>query len=212
MRAQTRLWRHTRSLDDRLKDLTDGLLAIFGIALLSPLLLVIAIIVKRDSAGPIFYRRRVVGQGGVPFDAFKFRSMVTNGDEILHQYPDLKIIWEREQKLKTDPRITRSGAWLRKYSLDELPQLFNVLRGEMSLVGPRMITQGELIRYGEFRDELLTVKPGLTGVWQISGRSDVTGFERAQMDIAQVRTQSFMRDIKLLLLTVPAVLKGRGAY
>ena len=212
MRAQTRLWRHTRSLDDRLKDLTDGLLAIFGIALLSPLLLVIAIIVKRDSAGPIFYSRHVVGQGGVPFDAFKFRSMVTNGDEILHQYPDLKIIWEREQKLKTDPRITRSGAWLRKYSLDELPQLFNVLRGEMSLVGPRMITQGELIRYGEFRDELLTVKPGLTGVWQISGRSDVTGFERAQMDIAQVRTQSFMRDIKLLLLTVPAVLKGRGAY
>ncbi len=146
------------------------------------------------------------------FDAFKFRTMVMNGDDILRKYPDLKVIWERDQKLKTDPRITRSGAMLRKFSLDEVPQLFNVLRGEMSLVGPRMITYGELSRYGEFRDELLTVKPGLTGVWQISGRSDVTGLERAQMDIDQVRTQSFLRDIKLLVLTIPAVLKGRGAY
>ena len=179
---------------------------------LSPLLIGLAIIVKRDSAGPVIYRRRVVGRGGVQFDAFKFRTMVINGDQILHKYPDLKVIWERDQKLKTDPRITRSGAILRKFSLDELPQLFNVLRGEMSLVGPRMITQGELTRYGDFRDELLTVKPGLTGVWQISGRSDVTGPERAQMDIEQVRTQSFVRDFKLLLLTVPAVLKGRGAY
>ncbi len=207
-----RSWRHTRSLDDIFKDFTDGLLALIGIVLLSPVLIALAVIVGRDSAGPIIYRRRVVGRGGVQFDAFKFRTMVINGDEILRRYPDLKVIWERDQKLKTDPRITRSGAWLRKFSLDELPQLFNVLRGEMSLVGPRMITYGELARYGELRDELLTVKPGLTGVWQISGRSDVTGLERAQMDIDQVRTQSFLRDIKLLLLTVPAVLKGRGAY
>lgn len=207
-----RLWRHTRSLDDIFKDLTDGLLALIGIVLLSPVLIALAIIVKRDSAGPVIYRRRVVGRGGVQFDAFKFRTMVMNGDDILRKYPDLKVIWERDQKLKTDPRITRSGAMLRKFSLDEVPQLFNVLRGEMSLVGPRMITYGELSRYGEFRDELLTVKPGLTGVWQISGRSDVTGLERAQMDIDQVRTQSFLRDIKLLVLTIPAVLKGRGAY
>ena len=211
-RESMRRWRHEHSLDDILKVVTDRLLALIGIIVLSPILLALALIVKFDSAGPIIYRRRVVGQGGIQFDAFKFRTMIVNGEELLKKYPDLKLIWERDQKLKIDPRITRSGAWLRKFSLDELPQLFNVLRGEMSLVGPRMITYGELVRYGEFRDELLTVKPGLTGIWQISGRGDVTGFERAQMDIAQLRSQSFLRDFKLLLLTIPAVIKGRGAY
>jgi lipopolysaccharide/colanic/teichoic acid biosynthesis glycosyltransferase len=174
--------------------------------------LVLWLIVKRDSPGPVIYRRRVMGVGGTQFDAYKFRTMHLNGDEILNQHPELKAIWERDQKLKDDPRITKSGAWLRKLSLDELPQLFNVLKGQMSLVGPRMITRGELTRYGEYADELLTVRPGLTGLWQISGRSDITGPERTQLDIYQIRTRSFLRDLKVLFLTIPAVIKGRGAY
>jgi lipopolysaccharide/colanic/teichoic acid biosynthesis glycosyltransferase len=201
-----------RHIDDALKCVGDLILTSIGLVLLSPVLLVLWLIVKRDSPGPVIHRRRVMGVGGTQFDAFKFRTMHVNGDEILAQYPDLKAIWERDQKLKDDPRITKSGGWLRKLSLDELPQLFNVLLGQMSLVGPRMITKGELSRYGDYAEELLTVRPGLTGLWQISGRSDITGPERAQLDIYQIRTRSFLRDLKVLLLTFPAVIKGRGAY
>lgn len=195
-----------------MKRVSDLVFTAIGLVLLSPVFLALWLIVKRDSPGPVIHRRRVMGVGGAQFDAFKFRTMHLNGDEILNKHPDLKAIWERDQKLKDDPRITKSGAWLRKLSLDELPQLFNVLMGQMSLVGPRMITKGELIRYGEYADELLTVKPGLTGLWQISGRSDITGPERAQLDIYQIRTRSFLRDLKVLFLTIPAVIKGRGAY
>jgi lipopolysaccharide/colanic/teichoic acid biosynthesis glycosyltransferase len=201
-----------RRIDDALKRVSDLVFTAIGLVLLSPVFLALWLIVKRDSPGPVIHRRRVMGVGGAQFDAFKFRTMHLNGDEILNKHPDLKAIWERDQKLKDDPRITKSGAWLRKLSLDELPQLFNVLMGQMSLVGPRMITKGELIRYGEYADELLTVKPGLTGLWQISGRSDITGPERAQLDIYQIRTRSFLRDLKVLFLTIPAVIKGRGAY
>jgi lipopolysaccharide/colanic/teichoic acid biosynthesis glycosyltransferase len=183
-----------------------------GIALLSPVFAVLFVLVKLDSPGPAIYRRRVMGKGGTQFDAFKFRTMVTNGDAVLAQHPELKAIWERDQKLKDDPRVTAIGKLLRKLSLDELPQLFNVLQGQMALTGPRMITQGELTRYGKYVDELLTVKPGLTGLWQISGRSDITGAERAQLDIYQIRTRSFWRDLKIVLMTIPAVLRGRGAY
>ena len=195
-----------------MKHAADLIIALIALVLLSPILLALALIVRLGSPGPVVYRRRVMGVGGNQFDAFKFRTMRLNGDEILAQYPDLKAIWERDQKLKDDPRITKSGAWLRKLSLDELPQLFNVLAGQMSLVGPRMITKGELSRYGDYATELLTVRPGLTGLWQISGRSNITGAERAQLDIYQIRTRSFLRDIKVLFLTIPAVIKGRGAY
>ena len=195
-----------------MKRISDLILTSVGLVLLSPVLLALVLIVRLDSPGPVVYRRRVMGVGGKQFDAFKFRTMRINGDAILAKHPDLKAIWERDQKLKDDPRVTKSGAWLRKLSLDELPQLFNVLLGQMSLVGPRMITQGELTRYGDYAEELLTVKPGLTGLWQISGRSDITGPERAQLDIYQIRTRSFLRDLKVLLLTFPAVIKGRGAY
>lgn len=195
-----------------MKRVSDLVFTTIGLLLLSPVFLALWLIVKRDSPGPVVYRRRVMGVGGTQFDAFKFRTMHLNGDEILNKHSHLKAIWERDQKLKDDPRITKSGTWLRKLSLDELPQLFNVLLGQMSLVGPRMITKGELSRYGEYAEELLTVKPGLTGLWQISGRSDITGPERAQLDIYQIRTRSFLRDLKVLLLTIPAVIKGRGAY
>lgn len=203
---------HDRRVSDAFTRLADVLFTCIGLVLLSPLLLALAIIVRLDSPGPIVYRRRVMGKGGTQFDAYKFRTMLTNGDEMLAKYPELKVIWERDQKLKEDPRITRCGQWMRKLSLDELPQLFNVLKGQMALVGPRMITKGELSRYGEYTEELLTVKPGLTGLWQISGRSDIAGAERAQLDIYQIRTRSFLRDLLIVFKTIPAVVKGRGAY
>ena len=203
-----RLIRHSRPA----KRALDVVLTALALLLLSPLLLALAVIVRLDSPGPALYRRRVLGRGGTPFDAFKFRTMFVNGDQILAVHPELRAGWLRDQKVKADPRITRSGRWLRRFSLDELPQLFNVLRGEMSLVGPRMIVPAELARYGACCDELLSVRPGITGLWQVSGRADVQGEARAQLDLQYVRERSFWLDMRLLLLTVPALLGGRGAY
>jgi lipopolysaccharide/colanic/teichoic acid biosynthesis glycosyltransferase len=198
--------------DEALKAIVDFSLTVIGLVLISPLLLILAVIVKLDSPGPVLYRRRVMGRGGTQFDAFKFRTMLVHGGEILAAHPELRAEWEREQKLKDDPRITRSGRWLRKLSLDELPQLFNVLRGQMSLIGPRMIAPVELARYGNDAAELLTVKPGITGLWQVSGRSDLGYADRARLDMEYVRTRSFWLDLKLLLLTLPTVLLKKGAY
>ena len=202
----------SRTLDERLKNVMDYTLAMIGLALISPILLSLTLIVRLDSPGPVVYRRRVMGRHGTQFDAFKFRTMVINGDEILNQHPDLKAIWERDQKLENDPRVTRSGNWLRKLSLDELPQLFNVLRGEMSLVGPRMIAPVEVARYGKDADQAFTVKPGITGLWQVSGRSNLSYQDRARLDLEYVRTRSIWMDIKLLVMTVPAVILKRGAF
>jgi lipopolysaccharide/colanic/teichoic acid biosynthesis glycosyltransferase len=190
----------------------DAVAAALGLIVLSPILLVLALAVRLDSPGPVLYRRRVMGRGGTQFDAFKFRTMVVNGDEVLARHPELMAQWQRDQKLREDPRVTRSGRWLRRLSLDELPQLLNVLRGEMSLVGPRMIAPVELARYGDRAGELLSVRPGITGPWQVSGRSELTGEDRARLDLQYVRTRSFGLDLKLLLRTVPALLRGRGAY
>jgi lipopolysaccharide/colanic/teichoic acid biosynthesis glycosyltransferase len=190
----------------------DLALTVPALIVLSPLLLALALAVKLDSPGPVLYRRRVMGRGGAQFDAFKFRTMHVNGDAILAQHPDLLAQWQRDQKLRDDPRVTRSGRTLRKLSLDELPQLLNVLAGEMSLVGPRMVVAAELPRYGDDVAELLSVRPGITGLWQVSGRSDVQGEARARLELEYVRTRSLRLDVKLLLLTVPAVLRRRGAY
>jgi lipopolysaccharide/colanic/teichoic acid biosynthesis glycosyltransferase len=198
--------------DKALKAILDYSLSILGLVVISPLLLVLALIVKLDSHGPALYRRRVMGRGGTQFDAFKFRTMLVNGDEILSAHPDLKATWERDQKLENDPRVTRSGKWMRKLSLDELPQLFNVIRGQMSLVGPRMFAPVELARYGDHAPEILTVKPGITGLWQVSGRSDLAYEERAHLDLEYVRTRSFWLDLKLLVLTLPTVLGKKGAF
>jgi lipopolysaccharide/colanic/teichoic acid biosynthesis glycosyltransferase len=198
--------------DEILKAILDRTLALIGLVLLSPILLLLALIVKLDSPGPAMYRRRVMGRGGAQFDAFKFRTMVINSDEILNAHPELKEVWLREQKLKDDPRITRSGQWMRKLSLDELPQLFNVLAGQMSLVGPRMFAPLELERYGDHALEILSVKPGITGLWQVSGRSDLVGEDRVRLDLQYVRTRSIWLDLKLLFLTLPSVFRKRGAY
>ncbi|MBI5670693.1 MAG: sugar transferase [Chloroflexi bacterium] len=198
------------------KAVLDYVGAFLGILALSPLFLGIIIIMKLTDPGPIFYRRRVVGVGGREFDAFKFRTMVVNSqevlDELLARDPEARAEYEQYYKLKNDPRITKIGAFLRKTSIDELPQLANVLRGEMSLVGPRMITMAEVEKYGRWGLNLQTVKPGITGLWQVSGRSDITYEERVRLDMRYIRNYSIWLDIQILVQTVPSVLMSRGAY
>jgi exopolysaccharide biosynthesis polyprenyl glycosylphosphotransferase len=200
------------TLERFLKATMDRLTAAVGLIVLMPAFLVLGLLIKRDSPGPAFHRRRVLGVGGKEFEALKFRTMFVDGDEILDQYPALKRELEEGQKLRDDPRVTWVGKWLRKYSLDELPQLFNVLRGQMSLVGPRMITPGEQEKYGKWDQNLLTVKPGMTGLWQVSGRSDVSYEERVRLDMYYIRNYTIWLDLQILFQTIPAVLKGRGAY
>jgi exopolysaccharide biosynthesis polyprenyl glycosylphosphotransferase len=188
-------------------------LALLALLVLWPLLLVIALCIKLDSVGPILYRRRVLGVSGIQFDAFKFRTMHVNGAELLQQRPEAAEQLRTNHKLKDDPRVTRVGRWLRKVSLDELPQLFNVLLGQMSLVGPRMITPEETEKYGRHKLNLLTVKPGLTGLWQVSGRSDLSYDERVRLDMYYIRNYSVWLDLQILLIeTLPAVFRSRGAY
>jgi exopolysaccharide biosynthesis polyprenyl glycosylphosphotransferase len=192
------------------KVMLDYAVALGALLALSPFFLAIALLIRRDSPGPILYRRRVIGQGRREFDAFKFRTMRPEGDRLLSEEQLREL--EAHGKLKDDPRVTRVGQFLRRYSLDELPQLFNVLRGEMSLIGPRMITMGELAKFGKWQHNLTTVKPGLTGLWQISGRSDLSYEDRVRLDMQYIRNHSIWLDIQILFQTIPALLSGRGAY
>ena len=194
------------------KGAVDYLGAGVALMLLSPALAALALLVRLDSPGPIFHRRRVLARGGHAFDAFKFRTMVVDADAVLARDPVLKAQFAAGYKLKGDPRVTRVGRFLRRTSLDELPQLLNVLRGEMSLVGPRMIVPDEAWRYGEFRHALLSVKPGITGPWQVAGRGDLPYAERVRLSEAYVRNYSFWLDVRILVRTVHVVLRGRGAY
>jgi exopolysaccharide biosynthesis polyprenyl glycosylphosphotransferase len=198
--------------DNFMKFVLDYLITIMGLILISPFLLLIALLVKISSPGPILHRRRVMGLNGKQFNALKFRTMVVNGDEVMDQHPELKAELEKNHKLKYDPRVTRIGAFLRKFSLDELPQLFNVLTRDMSLVGPRMISPEEVAMYKQFDMNLLTVLPGITGLWQVSGRSDISYDERVRLDMYYIRNWSIWLDLQLLFQTIPAVLHGRGAY
>lgn len=199
-------------IDKVLKTLMDYILTIFCLIFFSPVILILAIAVKFDSPGPIFHRRRVMGVSGKEFDAYKFRTMYTSGDKILEDYPELRSRLELDHKLKDDPRVTRMGKFLRKFSLDELPQLFNVIKNEMSLVGPRMISPAELPKYNQWGINLLTVHPGITGLWQVSGRSDVSYEERVRLDMYYIRNWTIWLDLQLLIRTIPAVLKQKGAY
>lgn len=205
-----------RPLNRYLKAALDYLLTIVGTILILPLLLFIAVWIYLDAPGPVIFRHMRVGKDGKLFPCYKFRSMYINSqeklNEILAENSAMRQEWERDFKLKNDPRITKSGAFLRKTSLDELPQIFNVLRGDMSLVGPRPVVQEELARYGEFVQDYLMVKPGITGMWQVNGRSDTTYDERVQMDVWYVRNWSVWLDVMLLWRTIKAVFKCEGAY
>jgi undecaprenyl-phosphate galactose phosphotransferase len=193
------------------KRLIDLIGASVALVLLSPVLIAAALAVKLYDGGPAVYRRRCVGCDG-DFDALKLRSMRVDADRYLEQHPELLAEFQRNYKLNNDPRVTPVGAFLRKTSIDELPQLFNVLRGEMSLVGPRMITRPELDKYGDKRDALLTVKPGMTGYWQVAGRQEVEYGDRVEMDMYYIRHWSLGLDLQILLKTPWKVLKREGAH
>ena len=194
------------------KTAIDYAVALVGLVLLSPLFLIIAVLIRLDTPGPIFYKHRVLGLHGKLFMAFKFRTMVQNSQEILQANPELQKEFNENYKLKYDPRVTRFGRTLRRASLDELPQLINILRGEMSLVGPRFITPAEMPRFGKWGMNLLSVKPGITGLWQISGRSDISYEERVRLDMHYIRNWNLWDDIYVLLVTIPTALKKKGAY
>lgn len=193
------------------KRVLDVLLGAILLAAFLPLFALVAIAIKQEDRGSVIYRRRVLGCRST-FNAYKFRSMTVDADSILQDDERLRTEFEKNFKLVVDPRVTKIGAWLRKFSLDELPQLFNVLLGQMSLVGPRMISPPELEKYGEARALLLSVKPGLTGYWQVYGRQRVDYAERVKMDVFYIQNWSLWLDLKLLLMTPMRVLKGTGAY
>ena len=199
-----------------IKTIFDYVLTITGTIAISPILIVIALWIYKDSPGPVIFKHRRIGKNGKEFNCYKFRSMCIDAkeklEELLKNDPQAKAEWEKDFKLKNDPRITKSGAFLRKTSLDELPQIFNVLKGEMSLVGPRPIIRDEIARYGEYIGDYLMVKPGITGMWQVSGRSDIDYKERVLLDSWYTRNWSVWLDVTLLFKTFKVVLLRKGAY
>ena len=181
------------------------------LALALPLFLLIAVLIKLMDPGPLFFRHRRLGKGGQEFWCIKFRTMVADAEEQLKRNPQLQRQFETNYKIKDDPRVTRHGAFLRRTSLDELPQLWHVVRGEMSLIGPRPIVRSEVPKYGSYALKLGTVKPGLSGLWQVCGRSDTSYAERVQMDMLYIEHRSLSLDLLLILLTPFSVLKRKGA-
>jgi len=199
-----------------IKRLFDVILSLAGLIAISPLLLCISILIKADSSGPVLFLHRRLGKKGIEFNCYKFRTMVNDAheriDEILTNDTAARQEWEREHKLKNDPRITRVGRFLRRASLDELPQLINVLRGEMSLVGPRPVVAEEIKKYGDKSRYLFKVLPGITGLWQVSGRSDIDYEERILIDEYYAKNWSLWLDIEVVIRTVASVWKKEGAY
>ena len=190
----------------------DIISATIGLIVLLPLFLVLAILVKLDSKGPIFFSHKRIGKNGKIIGIYKFRSMVSNSEEVFRNFTkEQKEEFEKNFKLDDDPRITKVGNFLRKTSLDELPQLLNIIKGDMSVVGPRPIVKAEVEKYGVYADKMFSIKPGLTGFWQANGRSDTTYEERVQMDMYYIDNRSFLLDIKIILKTVVSVIKKEGA-
>ncbi|WP_039925036.1 sugar transferase, partial [Treponema sp. JC4] len=208
------------NLTFRINKLLKRLLDLFIILCLSPIWVPVfalcALLTKITSKGPVFYGHKRVGRNGKTIKCWKFRSMVVNSQEILEKLlaenEEMRLQWEKDRKLENDPRITKFGKILRKTSMDELPQLINILLGEMSLVGPRPVTEPELEKYGDYKDYVLSVKPGLSGMWQISGRSDTGYEERISYDTYYIQNWSIWLDIWILIKSVWVVLLGKGAY
>jgi lipopolysaccharide/colanic/teichoic acid biosynthesis glycosyltransferase len=201
-----------RTFSMRAKRAVDIVTASLMLLVALPIFAFVAMLVGLTSPGPILFKQTRLGKNGKPFTCLKFRTMVQDAELQLAMHQELKELYAREFKIKDDPRITAVGRFLRKTSLDELPQLFNILEGSMSLVGPRPIVPLEIAKYGPYGNKLLSVRPGLTGVWQVCGRSDTTYDERIIMDMFYVDESSVSMDLKLLCSTVPTVIKRRGAY
>lgn len=193
----------------------DVILASLMILGFLPLFLLVMIAIWLDDPGPVVFSHRRVGYKGRMFPCYKFRSMYVGAErrleEMLREDPELRRLWERDHKLHADPRVTRIGRILRVSSLDELPQLFNVLRGEMSLVGPRPIVRAEIARYGQYINHYYAVRPGLTGLWQVAGRSSVSYRRRVAADVKYARVHSLAMDLRILVATIPSVSMGRGS-
>ena len=199
-----------------LKRAMDLCIAISALLFLMPFMVFAAIMVRLADGGPALFSQERIGRDGKTFQCYKFRSMIINSQEVLDHLletdPVAAAEWAADQKLRNDPRITKIGAFLRKTSLDELPQLINVIRGEMSIVGPRPIIQAEIPRYGRAFRDYTSVRPGLTGLWQVSGRNDTTYPQRVAMDRHYARTNTVSGDIGIILRTIPAMLFSRGAF
>lgn len=197
---------------DFFKRIFDIVCSLIALIILSPVFLIMAILVKTTSEGSAFFAHKRVGKNGKEIKIYKFRSMVTNAEELIKQFtPEQKAEYEKNFKLENDPRITKVGKFMRKTSLDELPQLLNILKGDISIVGPRPVTEVETEIYGNYRDMLLSVKPGLTGFWAANGRSDTTYTRRRAMEIYYVKNRSLWLDIKIIFKTFASVFKGEGA-
>ena len=211
-----RLSNKVRAANGLAKRLADIVIAATALIFLSPAWLTIAALIKLSDGGPVLYRHRRIGRFGARFDCLKFRTMATDGDERLARHldadPDAATEWRETQKLRDDPRVTTVGALLRRSSFDELPQLWNVLRGEMSVVGPRPVTRAELRRYGRDRRYYLLVRPGMTGLWQVSGRSHTTYEQRVRFDREYLEEWSWLGELWIMLMTIPAVLRTEEAY
>jgi exopolysaccharide production protein ExoY len=208
--------RRPRINPDQLLTAGHAAIALAIVVVLAPLLVLVALLVFLQDGGPILFGHQRIGMRGRPFVCLKFRTMAKDSDrrlaQLLAEDPEARAEWERDHKLRNDPRVTPLGQFLRRSSLDELPQLLNVIRGEMSLVGPRPIVQAEVRRYGCRIRHYYAVKPGITGLWQVSGRNDVSYRRRVAMDCYYARHRSLLLDGRLLVLTVPAVLIRRGSY
>lgn len=195
------------------KRLIDIVASVAGLVILSPLFLVIAVCIKiNDPRGPVIYSQIRLGKNEKRFKMFKFRSMVTNADELLNELQKKNEINGAMFKLKNDPRITSVGRVIRKYSLDELPQLVNVINGSMSLVGPRPPLVYEVEKYTDYDKQRLLVKPGCTGMWQVGGRNDVDFDEMVELDLEYIQNRSTILDIKIILETILVMVKPNGAY
>ena len=201
--------------DDPVWRSVEVTLAVILLVFLAPLLLCITVAICLFDPGPVLFAHQRIGRNNRPFACYKFRTMVIGAqgrlDALLAADPALRVIWERDHKLPKDPRVTRIGAFLRYTSLDELPQLLNVLRGEMSLVGPRPIVSAEIPRYGRYITYYYSLRPGLTGLWQVSGRSSTSYRRRVAADVYYARARSAKLDAAILAATLPAVVTGRGS-
>lgn len=197
---------------DFVKRVFDIVWSLIGLIVLSPVFIILSILVKTTSEGPVFFAHKRVGKGGKTIKIYKFRSMVTNAEELIKQFtPEQKAEYEKNFKLENDPRITKVGNFMRKTSLDELPQLINILKGDISIVGPRPVMDVETKIYGNYRNMLLSVKPGLTGFWAANGRSHTTYTRRRAMEIYYVKNRSVLLDLKIIFKTFISVFKREGA-
>ncbi len=194
------------------KRITDIVLGCVGLIILLPVFLIIGICIKIDSKGPVIFAHKRIGKNGKKFNMYKFRSMYENAEEMIENFSEeQKREYQENFKLENDPRITKVGKLLRKTSLDELPQIVNIIKGDLSIIGPRPIVDEELEKYGENKEKFLSITPGLTGYWQANGRSNTTYEERMQMELYYIDNQSLLLDIKIFFKTIVSVLKKEGA-